>query len=70
MHGLPRLPVRALPEVTLQLRAAKPQDCRQIDGTTGSCGKDGQWKPVGVGQPTVRFTEITVLTPTQFSQDR
>ena len=32
----------------------------RIDGTTGSCGKDGQWKPVGVGQPTVRFTEFTV----------
>ncbi len=32
----------------------------KIDGTTGSCGKEGQWKPVGVGQPTVRFTEITV----------
>jgi len=32
----------------------------EIDGTTGSCGKDGQWKPVGVGQPTVRFTAITV----------
>ena len=31
-----------------------------IDGTTGSCGKDGQWKPVGVGQPTVRFTAINV----------
>jgi len=31
-----------------------------IDGTTGSCGKDGQWKPVGVGQPTVRFTGIAV----------
>ena len=31
-----------------------------IDGTTGSCGKDGQWKPVGVGQPTIRFTGITV----------
>jgi TldD protein len=31
-----------------------------IDGTTGSCGKDGQWKPVGVGQPTLRFTGITV----------
>jgi len=31
-----------------------------IDGTTGSCGKDGQWSPVGVGQPTVRFTGITV----------
>ena len=32
----------------------------EIDGKTGSCGKDGQWKAVGVGQPTVRFTEITV----------
>jgi TldD protein len=32
----------------------------KIDGTTGSCGKHGQWKPCGVGQPTVRFTEITV----------
>ena len=31
-----------------------------IDGTTGSCGKDGQWKPVGVGQPSVRFSGITV----------
>jgi TldD protein len=32
----------------------------RIDGTTGSCGKDNQWKPCGVGQPTVRFREITV----------
>jgi TldD protein len=39
--------------------AAVAGDLR-IDGTTGSCGKDGQWKPVGVGQPTVLFTEITV----------
>lgn len=31
-----------------------------IEGAIGSCGKDGQWKPVGVGQPTVKFTEITV----------
>ena len=31
-----------------------------IEGSTGSCGKDGQWKPVGVGQPTVRFTGLTV----------
>jgi TldD protein len=31
-----------------------------INGTTGSCGKSGQWKAVGVGQPTVRFTGITV----------
>ena len=32
----------------------------RVEGSTGSCGKDGQWKPVGVGQPTVRFTGITV----------
>jgi TldD protein len=32
----------------------------EIDGTRGNCGKDGQWKPVGVGQPTVRFSEMTV----------
>ncbi len=31
-----------------------------IEGSTGSCGKDGQWKAVGVGQPTVRFTAMTV----------
>ena len=31
-----------------------------MDGATGSCGKDGQRKPAGVGQPTVRFTEFTV----------
>jgi len=32
----------------------------EIDTTTGTCGKEGQWKPVGVGQPTVKFREITV----------
>jgi TldD protein len=31
-----------------------------VEGSTGSCGKEGQWKPVGVGQPTVRFTGFTV----------
>ncbi len=31
-----------------------------IDPTTGNCGKEGQWKPVSVGQPTVKFSEITV----------
>jgi TldD protein len=31
-----------------------------IDGARGTCGKDGQWKPVGVGQPTVKFSEMTV----------
>lgn len=32
----------------------------EISGSTGSCGKSGQWKPVGVGQPTVRFSGFTV----------
>ncbi len=31
-----------------------------IEGATGACGKGGQWKAVGVGQPTVRFSGITV----------
>ena len=31
-----------------------------IDGCTGTCGKQGQFKPVGVGQPTVRFSGFTV----------
>ena len=27
---------------------------------TGTCGKDGQWVPVGVGQPTIKIDEILV----------
>jgi len=32
----------------------------EIDTASGTCGKEGQWKPVGVGQPTVKFSEMTV----------
>jgi len=31
-----------------------------IDTSAGTCGKSGQQKPVGVGQPTVKFSELTV----------
>ncbi|MDH4222950.1 MAG: TldD/PmbA family protein [candidate division Zixibacteria bacterium] len=31
-----------------------------IDQTTGTCGKDGQWVYAGVGQPTIKFSEITI----------
>lgn len=32
----------------------------EIDRVAGTCGKEGQWKPVGVGQPTIKFSEMTV----------
>jgi TldD protein len=32
----------------------------QLDGGVGTCGKDGQSVPVGVGQPSLKIDEITV----------
>lgn len=32
----------------------------EIEKRTGTCGKDGQYVPVGVGQPTILVSEITV----------
>ena len=31
-----------------------------LDPGMGTCGKDGQWVPVGVGQPTVLMDGLTV----------
>ena len=32
----------------------------QLDPGIGTCGKDGQGVPVGVGQPTLRIDALTV----------
>ena len=32
----------------------------QLDSGVGTCGKDGQSVPVGVGQPTLRIDGLTV----------
>ena len=31
-----------------------------LDPGIGTCGKNGQWVPVGVGQPTIKVDELTV----------
>jgi TldD protein len=35
-------------------------DNLQLDGGVGTCGKEGQSVPVGVGQPTLKIDELTV----------
>jgi len=32
----------------------------EMDGGIGTCGKDGQSVPVGVGQPTLKIDGLTV----------
>ena len=32
----------------------------ELDSGVGTCGKEGQSVPVGVGQPTLKIDEITV----------
>ena len=32
----------------------------ELDSGVGTCGKDGQSVPVGVGQPTLKIDELTV----------
>ena len=32
----------------------------KFDNGVGSCGKEGQWVPVGIGIPSVKIDEITV----------
>jgi TldD protein len=42
------------------MRIIMVADDLEINGMTGTCGKSGQSKAVGVGQPTVKFSELTV----------
>jgi TldD protein len=35
-------------------------DDTMLDGGIGTCGKNGQGVPVGVGQPTMRIENMTV----------
>ena len=32
----------------------------KLDPGIGTCGKNGQWVPVGVGQPSILVNQITV----------
>jgi TldD protein len=35
-------------------------DDMELDPGVGTCGKDGQGVPVGVGQPTLKISALTV----------
>ena len=41
-------------------RVSMVGDDLRLDDGIGSCGKDGQTVPVGVGQPTLRIDALTV----------
>jgi len=41
-------------------RVSMVGDDLQLDTGVGSCGKEGQTVPVGVGQPTLRVDDLTV----------
>ena len=59
-------------EITTPLREANligngPETLQRVDAVAhdfstnpGTCGKDGQSVPVGVGQPTLRIEDLTV----------
>ena len=63
-NGRPTRPVRGVtligngPDVLT--RVSMVGNDMQLDPGVGTCGKEGQSVPVGVGQPTIRIDELTV----------
>jgi len=47
------------------IRVSMVGDDMQLDSGIGTCGKDRQSVPVGVGRPTVRIEELTVRETSQ-----
>ena len=61
--SLPQVPTplssfRSLP--TMLTRVSMVGNDLKLDDGVGTCGKDGQSVPVGVGQPTLRIDALTV----------
>ena len=50
----------SIQNLNAMMRIVMVADDLEINGMTGTCGKSGQSKAVGVGQPTVKFSELTV----------